>query len=381
MPIHLASIAKWHQKSHFRILAWIYLLWLLSANISNLASRHIRLRAQKSLFLYDTWYNRLLFNVQVWKLAEFQSKDLRQPCSWNKMSGDEGNTRGLQTASVLPKAAVLEVLCSLPVVSKKIWICVVCSNSFSMLQPRCRNSTISAPFQHKRWSCQPWKWKQPWAQMAKTATMGQQSLSGASTQSANIPQSRPLQKCLWHPSQEVCSSSSVSGSRYPASAARQQPGSSSGWRAARCRFLSHGPQWGLRAPRPGATPLRPLPLWGNGWGGGARRERKAIWVLETSANQKAEPLPPQGAVRHHWVPQHLWDARAVLQDLILFVGTITTLLSYTCSTLLPTQTTAGVLFLLHTSTLCLFKISLKLKITPAPKWSVRSLETVIAAFF
>lgn len=191
--------------------------------------------------------------------------------------------------SVLHKAVVLEELCSLPVVSKKIWICAIRSNSLSVLQPRCRNSTMSAPFQHKRWSCQPWKWKQPWAQTAKAGTTGQQSLSGASTQSANIPQSRPLQKCLWHPSQEVCSSSSVSGSRYPTFAARLQPGSSSGWRAARCRSLRHGPQWGLRAPRPGATLLQPLPLWGNGWGEGVRRERKAIWVLEASANQKAWP--------------------------------------------------------------------------------------------
>lgn len=177
--------------------------------------------------------------------------------------------------------------------------------------------------------------KQPWAQMAKAGTTGQQSLSGASTQSANIPQSRPLQKCLWHPSQEVCSSSSVSGSRYPTFAARQQPGSSSGWRAARCHFLRHGPQWGLRAPRPGATLLQPLPLWDNRWGMGARRERKAIWVLETSANQM---LSPRG--QRHINGSHSFCGMPRLLSKILFYLYAPSLLLYCVtllSALLPTK--------------------------------------------
>lgn len=58
----------------------------------------------------------------------------------------------------------------------------------------------------------------------------------------NIPQSRPLQKCLEHHAQDACSSSSETGSRYLTFAAQQRPGSSSGWRAApRCHFQRHGP--------------------------------------------------------------------------------------------------------------------------------------------
>ena len=179
------------------------------------------------------------------------------------------------------------------------WICRFCSN-FSTLQPGHRISTIAASFHLKRWSHLFGSESSPGPRKPSQHCNAPTSFRGSHW--INIPQRWPLQKCLWHHARGACSSSSGTGSRCPTAAAQQQPGSWSGWRAARCcRSPRHGPRGGRTDLRPGATRLQLLPLRGKGWEGQVRRE--TIWVLETRQRQKTRSLshPLSGtAMGHDW---------------------------------------------------------------------------------